>query len=79
MKASGNTILITGGGTGIGLALAVRFLQQGNQVVICGRRLEMLNEMGNQGWQLCSISPDQSGRYFTAYFKRPRAESKADV
>jgi len=29
MKATGNTILITGGGTGIGLALAVRFLRQG--------------------------------------------------
>ena len=45
MKTRGNTIMITGGGTGIGLALAVRFLvQQGNEVIICGRRLEKLNE-----------------------------------
>jgi uncharacterized oxidoreductase len=44
MKNSGNTILITGGATGIGLALAVRFLKKGNQVIICGRRQEKLDE-----------------------------------
>jgi uncharacterized oxidoreductase len=48
MKTSGNTILITGGGTGIGLALAARFLQQGNEVIICGRRLDTLNEARRQ-------------------------------
>jgi uncharacterized oxidoreductase len=64
MKASGNTILITGGGTGIGLALAVRFLQQGNEVVICGRRLETLNEARRQYPQLhvyqCDLSQESS-------------------
>ena len=44
MKMSGNTILITGGGTGIGLALAKRFIQEDNQVVIVGRRKEKLLE-----------------------------------
>jgi uncharacterized oxidoreductase len=48
MKANGNTILITGGGTGIGLALAARFLRQGNEVIICGRRLEKLHEAQRQ-------------------------------
>ncbi|MDW3682755.1 SDR family oxidoreductase [Cupriavidus sp. CV2] len=37
MKLTGNTILITGGATGIGLALAQRFSSEGNQVIICGR------------------------------------------
>jgi uncharacterized oxidoreductase len=37
MNLSGNTILITGGATGIGLALAKRFSTEGNQVIICGR------------------------------------------
>ncbi len=42
MKLSGNTILITGGATGIGFALAKQFAQRGNTVIICGRRSEKL-------------------------------------
>ncbi len=38
MKLSGNTILITGGSAGIGLAFAERFLKAGNKVIITGRR-----------------------------------------
>lgn len=44
MKTRGNTILITGGATGIGLALAKRLLENGNTVLICGRREERLRE-----------------------------------
>jgi len=42
MKTSGNTILITGGGSGIGEALAHRFHDAGNTVIVAGRRLEAL-------------------------------------
>ncbi len=42
MKTSGNTILITGGTSGIGLAFAKRFLELHNKVIICGRREERL-------------------------------------
>jgi uncharacterized oxidoreductase len=37
MNVSGNSIFITGGGSGIGLALARAFLAEGNRVVIGGR------------------------------------------
>lgn len=42
MKLSGNTILITGGGAGIGLAFAERFIKSGNKVIVCGRREHVL-------------------------------------
>jgi uncharacterized oxidoreductase len=44
MDLAGNTVLITGGASGIGLALAARFLEAGSEVVVCGRRLERLSE-----------------------------------
>ena len=44
MKTSGNTILITGGGSGIGRELALRFNALGNTVIVAGRHMKTLEE-----------------------------------
>jgi uncharacterized oxidoreductase len=44
MKIKGNTILITGGATGIGFSLAETMVNAGNKVIICGRREGKLKE-----------------------------------
>ena len=41
---AGKRILITGGGTGLGRAMAERFVALGARVAICGRRAEVLDE-----------------------------------
>ncbi len=41
---AGKRILVTGGGTGLGKAMAERYVELGAQVIICGRRQKILDE-----------------------------------
>jgi len=63
MKISGNKILITGGGTGIGFSLAQAFLKEGNEVLICGRRearlFEAQQRLPDLKIKVCDISNDE--------------------
>ena len=44
MRVDGNMILITGGGSGVGAALAHRLHDRGNHVIVAGRRQEALDK-----------------------------------
>ena len=44
MNISRNTVLVTGGATGIGYAIAESFLEAGSEVIICSRRKDKLLE-----------------------------------
>ena len=74
MKLSGNTILISGGGTGIGRSLAKQFLALNNKVVICGRREDRLKEVAQEfpgiHYKRCDIGNDADRQELFAYIKK---------
>ena len=69
MKLTNNKILITGGASGIGLGLTERFIQEGNAVIICGRREALLKEVAKKSpgviTKVCDLSmePDRIELY----------------
>lgn len=64
MNMQGNTILITGGGSGIGQGLAKAFQKLGNQVIIGGRRREVLERTAaanpGMGWVVLDTTKPES-------------------
>ena len=60
MQWTDNTILITGGGSGIGAGLAAALHRAGNQVVIAGRRREALEAVARRHPGIAYVPLDQS-------------------
>lgn len=71
MNISDNTILITGGTSGIGLALATKFLDLGNTVIVTGRNQNTLNEIQKKFSKIYTIQSDASDpRAIAALYER---------
>lgn len=58
MKTTGNIVLITGGGSGIGFEIARLFSQKGNQVIITGRNAARLQQAAAQLSNTTAIPAD---------------------
>mgnify|MGYP000417128507 CR=1 FL=1 len=63
MNISNNTILITGGSMGIGLALAEELLQQNNTVIICARNQKKLDSAQKKNPNLHTVTCDVSDEH----------------
>lgn len=70
MKTTGNTILVSGGGSGIGLALAQRWHDAGNSVIITGRNAAKLDAAIAGRANMSAISLDVTDADATAAFAK---------
>ena len=72
MKLSNNTVFITGGASGIGLALAKAFIARNNKVIICGRNQDKLEKVKNEVPGLlavqCDVTNGEDIRKMIGYF-----------
>ena len=78
MKMTGNTILITGGGSGIGRELARRFNALGNTVIVAGRRKATLDEtIAGRDRMYATVLNVEDPEAITAFARRVTIEHPA--
>ena len=85
MNESRRVIVVTGGGTGIGKAIAARFLAEGDRVVITGRREPVLRDAareldgvqsgGEVHWDVCDVGDPAQVDAFADWLTRDVAET----
>jgi 3-oxoacyl-[acyl-carrier protein] reductase len=84
MRGDERLVVVTGGGTGIGKAIAARFLADGDGVVITGRREQVLREAadalrGDTGgavhWHVCDVGDPEQVDGFAAWLSQNVADT----
>ncbi len=74
MRMTGNTVLITGGTSGIGLGLAEKLAAAGNKVIICGRRRDRLEAISKKNpgiaARACDIADERQRRDLASWATR---------
>ena len=74
MQLSGNTVLITGGASGIGLAMAGAFLRSGSTVLVCGRSERRLREARARHpelhTQVCDVAREEDRQALAQWTKQ---------
>lgn len=73
MELAGNTILVTGGTSGIGWTMAEAFVKAGSKVLVCGRRDDRLADakakIGVAGTKHCDVAIDADRRALAEWAK----------
>ena len=74
MNMTHNTVLITGGATGIGFALASSLAETGNEVIVCGRREDSLREAKSRlpsiHTRVCDVSKETERKALLTWVKK---------
>ncbi len=81
MNTTGNTILLTGGTSGIGLGLALRFSEAGNTVIVSGRRRDRLDAIAAEhpGISTCVLDVEDPSSITDCYREVTRAHPGLNV
>jgi len=83
MQSKGNTIVITGGSSGIGAELAVRLAAAGNRVIISGRRADRLAEVAARApgilTRVCDVADEGQRTDFVAWLAKEHPETNVFV